>query len=122
MVFANDPPELFQGRAGVVVGPDTPNNLATLFISDAYDVGLTGGPDDVIRVEVGVTGIEPLVGTQSGHGVDVHPVAAAVTHVGVAKQNVTGFLAPVEFVEVLIQHPFPDDLSCPIDLDKGVIK
>ena len=98
VVLPDNPAQSFFFRRVVVVGTQTPDDLAGFFVQNQDDVGFAAVNDNVVGVEAAVPGVEPLVGAQGGHGVDVHPVAHAggVFHqgaaavIGVAAHGVAG--------------------------------
>ena len=126
VVLADDPADGAQFGRAVVIRAELPGDLAGLFADDENDVGFAAVHDQVVGMEALVARIIPLVGTEHGHGVDVHPVAHAFGQrgavVGVAAESVLGTFAKAHFMEVLVAGPFPDDVAVPVHFQNKVVQ
>ena len=130
MMLTDDPAEGVFRMADAVVGADLPHDLAGFLADDEDDVGFAAVHDDVVGMEAFITGIIPFVGSEGGHGVDVHPVAetgsavdegtAAV--VGVTGHGVAGGFGEAHFLHMIGGLPFPDDFPFPVHFVDDVVE
>ena len=120
VVLTNDLAD-FLGFAGAVIWAEFPDELAGFLIEDSDDVGLAAVKDDVVRVEAFVASVVPFVWPKHAHAIDVHPVAKTVAHqVWIAGDSVFGGFVKAEFVEMVMDAPFPDNVTIPVDFDHAV--